>query len=93
MGSVAPDAVTFTDATLSHDSEPPVSPVGSVGAVRSIFTVLPAPAAVGVQADAFPALSVERNCTSVWPSALVVTDDPLVVEPQLTPLLVDVRYW
>ena len=66
--SVAPDAVTVTEVTVDQASEPPLTAAGSLGAVRSILTVLDAAAVAGVQAEALPAASVPRNCTRVWPS-------------------------
>ena len=56
-----------------HVSEPPLT-LGFVGAVRSSFTVLPAPLVVGAQADVLPALSMVRNSTSVVPSADMTAD-------------------
>src|SRR3954451_1331197 len=59
------------DATLCHAADPPVT-LGSVGAVRSIRTVLDPLDDEGAQADALPSESTPRNCTSVWPSAVTV---------------------
>src|SRR5262245_59433583 len=90
--SVAPEAATVTDAALDQFSEPPESPVGAVGRVRSILAVLPAPAAAGVQAETLPARSTLRTCTSVLPSAVMVVPLPVAPALQVEPLLVDVRY-
>ena len=67
--------------------------VGSVGTVRSILTVLVAPAVAGVQAEALPAASVPRNCTSVWPSFTISADEPASGPTRCAPLSVEVRYW
>ena len=67
--------------------------VGSVGAVRSSLTVLPAPGFAGAHAETLPAVSVLRNWTVVWPSALIVSLLPLDGADQVLPPSVDVRYW
>ncbi len=72
-------------------SDPPVT-VGKLGAVRSMRTVLPGPGLAGDQADALPSASSERNCTSVWPSADAVTEDPGAGADQVAPASVDSRY-
>ena len=90
--SVAPVGVRSTEATLFQAAELPVVAVGALGAVRSRRAVLPALAAAGAQAEVLPALSRERNCTIVWPSALISTELPLVLPDQVVPPLVDVRY-
>ena len=72
-------------------SDPPLT-VGRLGAVRSSFTVLLEPAVVGSHDDTLPALSTERNCTMVVPSAVITADAPAVVAPHVEPLFVDVRY-
>src|SRR5215831_13612674 len=89
--SVEPEAETTTDAAVCHASDPPVNVVGTVGTVRSMRTVFVAPALAGVQADTLPALSVLRNCTSVWPSALTVSLVPAVGADQVRPPSVEVR--
>ena len=71
---------------------PPVT-AGAVGAVRSICAVLPAPAAAGDQAEELPALSSARNWTRVEPSAVIPMLAPGAWAVQVTPPLVDVRYW
>ena len=85
-----PDAETITDATLCQPEEPPVT-LGAVGAVRSMRTVLLAPALAGFQAERLPAPSTERSCTSVWPSALIASDAPDAAEPHVVPPSVDSR--
>ena len=89
--SVAPDAVTVTEAVLVHVSDPPVRVVGAAGAVRSSLAVLAAPAVPGVQAEALPARSTERTWTSVAPSAVTVVPFPTAPLDQDEPLLVEVR--
>src|SRR5947209_20464183 len=91
--SVAPDAVTTVEAVVFQVSEPPTTLVGSVGAVRSIFTVLTAVGVAGAHADTLPAASTLRNCTSVVPSAVTVATAPEVAAGQLAPPFTDVRYW
>ena len=78
--SVEPDAVSVIDGTDCQLDEPPAT-VGSVGFERSSFTVDPAVADDGVQADVLPAPSMDWNCTSVVPSALIGADAPAVVAP------------
>ena len=80
------------DATLCQESEPPET-VGAVGIVRSMRAVEPAVADEGVQAEVLPALSRLRYCTSVSPSAVMLTEAPAVAPLQLDPPLVEVRYW
>src|SRR5947208_16854571 len=91
--SVAPVAVTVTEAAVCHESEPPLNDAASVGAVRSILTVEAAPATAGVQAEPFPALSVVRNWTSVCPSDETVTLVPAAGADQVEPPSVEVRCW
>src|SRR4051794_15854105 len=91
--SVAPEAVTVTDAAVDQASEPPVTVVGSVGTVRSILTVLAAPAVGGAHGEALPARSVPRSCTSVAPSFAIVAVEPACGALQVVPPSVDVRYW
>ena len=91
--SVAPDAVTLTEAAVAQLSDPPLTAAGSVGTVRSILTVLDAAALAGVQAEALPAASVPRNCTRVWPSLTISADEPATGADQVPPLSVEVRYW
>jgi len=90
--SVAPDAVTSTDATFCQLSDPPAT-VGAVGAVRSRRTRFAAPGDDGDQAVALPALSRARTCTRVSPSAVITAAPPSVAVPQLEPPSVLVRYW
>ena len=80
-------------AAVDQLAEPPLTLVGSVGGLRSILTVLPAVALAGAQAVALPALSRARNCTCVWPSAVIETELPEAGLLQLTPAVVEVRYW
>ncbi len=84
--SVDPAAVTVTVGPACHDVEPPVS-VGAVGAVRSMLTV------PFTQAETLPTASTDRNCTSVSPSAEIVTEVPGVAVDQVLPPLLEVRYW
>ena len=56
-------------------------------------TVLPDPAVAGAQADISPTLSIERNCTMVVPTAVILMLLAVVVVPHVVPLLVDVWYW
>src|SRR6266705_3434666 len=72
--SVEPEPVTVTGRRVH---ERPPDTVGSVGAVRSSLTVLPAAATAGAHADALPAASTARNWTMVVPSTLTITDGPL----------------
>src|SRR5207245_4714128 len=51
--SVDPPAVIVVEAALRQISEPPVT-VGAVGRVRSMWTVLPAVAVAGAQAEVRP---------------------------------------
>ena len=90
--SVAPAAVTLTEAEVSQVTDPPASVVGACGAVRSIFAVFEAPAVAGTQAEKLPAPSTLRSCTSVEPSEVTANDEPVDDPLQLPPLLVDVRY-
>ena len=46
----------------------------------------------GVHAEAFPAASMLRNCTSVSPSAETTSDGPAEALPQVPPPSVDSRY-
>ena len=85
-----PDAETTTDATLCQLEEPPAT-LGAVGAVRSMRTVLPAPELAGFQAERLPAPSTVRNCSSVWPSALIASDAPDAGEPHVVPPSADSR--
>ena len=57
------------DPARGGRNDPPLT-VGRLGAVRSSFTVLLEPAVVGSHDDTLPALSTERNCTMVVPSAV-----------------------
>src|SRR5689334_16919784 len=91
--SVEPPAVITSFAAVDQVAEPPLTLVGSVGGLRSSLTVLAAVALAGAQAVALPALSSARNCTSVCPSAVIVSELPEDGLLQLTPALVDVRYW
>ena len=61
--------------------------------MRSIRTVLPAVGVAGAYAEWRPALSVERNCTTVSPTAVMFTDEPLTGSDQVFPPSVDLRYW
>ena len=58
----------------------------------SIITVLPAPFDGGAQAETLPAVSVERICTSVVPSAEIVAGAGAAAD-QVVPTSVEVRYW
>src|SRR5438046_996505 len=90
--SVAPPPGTITDAALDHVSEPPEKVAGSPGMLRSMRTVLVvAPAVLGVQADASPALSVVRNWTSVCPSPLMARLVAAVALDHVTPASVELR--
>src|SRR6476620_2849448 len=91
--SVAAVALKLTAAAVDQLSEPPLTAAGAVGTVRSIFTVFEAAALAGVPAEALPAASVPRNCTSVWPSLTISADDPATAVDQVPPLSVEVRYW
>jgi len=77
--------------TLCQDDEPPLTS-GLVGSVRSSRTVLAAVGLAGSHADALPALSTARNCTSVSPSAVTSTLVPVAGTDQLAPPSVEVRY-
>jgi len=64
-------AATLTDAAAV---QAPVAPEGvTVGATRSMRTVAAAVPAAGAHAEALPAASYARNCTSVSPSVLTDT--------------------
>ena len=76
----------------THVREPPVT-VGVVGSVRSVLTVLPGVAVAGAQAEVLPALSRERNWTSVCPVALTTRVAPAVAADQVVPPFVEVRDW
>jgi hypothetical protein len=65
--------------------------VGSAGAVRSRRTVPAAVPAAGDQPELLPAVSTDWNWTSVWPSAVIVTEVPVTGDDQLTPPSVDSR--
>src|SRR5215471_9312841 len=88
--SVDPDAESRIEGTLCHDDEPPLT-LGAVGFVRSRRTVSDAPGLAGTHADVLPALSTDRNCTRVSPSALMVSALPLVGADQVVPPSVEVR--
>ena len=78
-------------ATLCQESEPPetVERSGSSGRCGRWSRRWPRP---GVQAEVLPAPSIERYCTSVSPSAVMLTEAPAVALDQLDPPLVEVRY-
>ena len=52
-----------------------------------------APFTLGVQADTLPALSTDRNCTSVCPSFTTVKLLPAAAAVQVAPPFVDIWYW
>ena len=83
--SVAPLAEIVRDADENQLVEPPDT-VGLVGTVRSSFTV------PCTHADVLPAASMARNCTTVVPCALMVTELP-EVDAEKAPPLKDVWYW
>ena len=80
-----PLAEIETEASARQDVEPPVT-VGAVGSVRSIRSV------ACTQFERRPTPSIARNCTSVWPSAVADLDVPEVIDDQVVPPSVDVRY-
>jgi hypothetical protein len=84
---VEPAAVTVTEEAFDQALPPPVSS-GAVGAIVSSLTV-----AEDVQADVNPALSTERNCTKVMPSALIEADAPPAAADHVDPPSVEVWYW
>ena len=90
--SLPPLPVTVTEATLCQTVDPPAT-VGMPGALRSMRTVLAAVAVAGVHADALPAPSMLRICTSVSPSPVTVAVAPFTALPQVEPPLVESRYW
>ena len=67
--------------------------MGSVGGVRSSRAVASAVPAAGAHAPTLPAPSMARNCTSVSPSAVMITELPSVALVQLAPPSPEVRYW
>ena len=69
--SVAPDAVSGTEALFCQLAEPPVT-TGSLGGPRSIRMAPPPVPAEGVQTETLPAPSIEWNWTSVSPWPLSV---------------------
>ena len=69
--SVAPDAVSGTEALFCQVSEPPVT-TGSLGGPRSIRIGAAGGACRGVQSETLPAPSIARNWTSVSPWPLSV---------------------
>jgi hypothetical protein len=83
--SVALVAEIVREAAADQVVEPPET-VGFVGSVRSSFTV------PCTHADALPAASSARNCTTVVPCALTVTELP-DVDAEKAPPLSDVWYW
>ena len=89
--SVAPPPLTATESTDCHASDPPVT-VGTLGPVTSIRAVAAAVPPVGAQLESLPRVSTARNCTSVWPSAVIDTDEPEVGSDQVWPPSVDVWY-
>src|SRR5262245_1145002 len=56
-------------------------------------TVLGPVCAPGVHSDARPDTSIERNWTSVWPAAEIVTAAPGCGAVHVVPPSVEVRYW
>ncbi|MFN8121540.1 MAG: hypothetical protein U0237_03830 [Thermoleophilia bacterium] len=88
--SVAPDALTVTEATLCQAGDPPLA-VGAVGFVRSMRTVEPEVAEAGAQPLVLPAWSAVRNCTRVSPSAVTVAVLPAAGALQVVPPSVLVR--
>ena len=52
-----------------------------------------APFTVGVQADTLPALSTDRNCTSVCPWFTTAKLLPAAAADQVVPPFVDTWYW
>ena len=83
------DTETVAETAVSQLDDPPVAL--TTGAVRSSLIVLPAPTLD--QAEALPAASTARNCTSVWPSSLTVSELPETGPDQVTPPSVEVWYW
>ncbi len=88
--SPAPLADRVMLATLCQAGEPPLA-VGAVGSVRSMRAVEPAVAEEGVQADVLPAPSMLRYCTSVSPSAVMFTLEPVAGALQVVPPSSEVR--
>ena len=90
--SLLPDADTVLCREQFVAPPPPVT-VGALGAVRSIRAVFVAPFTLGVHADTLPALSTDRNCTSVCPSFTTVKLLPATAADQVEPPFVDTWYW
>ena len=88
--SVAPVAVMVLDAAADHVREPPAT-VGAVGLTRSIWTTLPPPGLLGDHGPTFPAPSIARNWTIVWPWAETASEVPVAAAVQLVPPLVEAR--
>src|SRR5205814_5085005 len=74
-----------SEATLCQAEEPPET-VGADGSVRSIRT------AACVHADVRLVLSIERNSTSVSPSAATTSAAPATGADQVAPPSVELRY-
>src|SRR5690348_11757610 len=89
--SVEPDAEMPTDATDCQARDPPLT-MGAVGGVPSMRTVSDARGVAGIHAPGFPATSTARNWTSVSPSSLTVSDDPVLGQTHVVPPSIEVRY-
>ena len=84
--SEAADADTVTDAAFCQVADPPLTEVGAVGAVRSMEI------SCVIHPDGLPAPSTARKPTSVCPSTLTVSAEPLTGVDQVAPASVDSRY-
>ena len=78
--SVVPPVAEKVVGPSFQVSDPPVTPVGGLGAARSSFTVVGA-----VQAEALPSASVAWNSTTVVPWVLTGTDPVLALPAPLVP--------
>ena len=90
--SVDPEAVTGTEASFCHVWEPPDT-VGTDGASLSTHALAVGSGTAGTQAETLPALSTERNWTSVFPVVATVATFPVAADDHVEPGSSRVWYW